>query len=162
MAKAVPIQWDAVPSSKVPLKQAGGKFGGDGLQTTSPKPILMPRVCQRGCSASLCHPTHTGWDGNAEGPQGRALPGMECGTLHLLVLNWLSHQQKGDCTFQAGLLFPLGGLVCQGQQRRKNWENSSVLQSWLLCPNTSVNEVIVLFCLGKGAWGGLQHPQTAL
>lgn len=47
-------------------------------------------------------------------------------------------------------LFPLGGLVCQGQQWSKNWENLLVqLQIWLLSPNTSVNEIIV-FCLEEG------------
>lgn len=47
-------------------------------------------------------------------------------------------------------LFLYEGLICQGQRWSKNWENLLVLQSWLLWPNPSVNEVVVLFCLEKG------------
>lgn len=35
-----------------------------------------------------------------------------------------------------------------------------MLQSWLFCPNTSVNEVTVLF--GNGAWGGFAAPPDCI
>lgn len=59
----------SVPSPKVPLKQAWGKFDGDGLQTPPSRPILMPRVSpKRLLSISL--PPHS------------ALGGMEMQKVH--------------------------------------------------------------------------------